>query len=138
VRTLNQNIGQEGVAMVEFAIIVPLLVILVFGIIDFGLIFYNKQVITNASREGARAMTTGELEPNVREIVKNYCGEYLINLGNDDIHAKPSDADINISGPDTDNDITVSVSYKHIYAFASIIGLDHTVINAQTVMKMEE
>ena len=137
-KTLNQNMGQKGVAAVEFCIVLPLLVTLVFGIIDFGLLFYNKQVITNASREGARARTTGELGIDVKDIVINYCDEYLINLGNNDIHAKPSVDDINISAPDTDDDITVSVLYNHHYAFASIIGLDNTVISAQTVMRMEQ
>lgn len=136
-KSLKQNIGHKGVAAVEFAIILPLLVILVFGTIDFGLLLYNEQVITNASREGARARTTGELESDVKNIVRNYCGEYLINLGNDDIHAKPSEDDINISAPDGQNDISVSVSYNYHYIFAPIIGLDNTVISAQTVMRME-
>lgn len=46
---------QQGATVVEFAIILPLLITLIFGIIEFGLFLYNKQVITNASREGARA-----------------------------------------------------------------------------------
>lgn len=134
-KTLNQKIGQKGGAAVEFVIVLPLLVILVFGIIDVGLLLYNKQVITNASREGARAKTTGELD--VKNVVLNYCGEYLINLGNDDIHAKPSEDDINISAADADSDIAVSVLYNHNYAFAPIIGLDNTIISARTVMRME-
>ena len=46
---------QTGASAVEFAIILPLLVVFVFGIIEFGLIFYNKAMLTNASREAARA-----------------------------------------------------------------------------------
>jgi Flp pilus assembly protein TadG len=46
---------ENGAAAVEFAILLPLLAGLVFGIIEFGLLLYNQQVITNASREGARA-----------------------------------------------------------------------------------
>ncbi|MGD8892889.1 MAG: pilus assembly protein, partial [Desulfobacterales bacterium] len=46
---------QNGATVVEFAIILPLLIVFLFGIIEFGLLLYNKQVITNASREGARA-----------------------------------------------------------------------------------
>ena len=46
--------NQKGAALLEFAIILPFLLVLVFGMIEFGLIAYNKQVITNASREGAR------------------------------------------------------------------------------------
>jgi Flp pilus assembly protein TadG len=44
---------QNGGAAVEFAIILPLLIALLFGIVEFGLLLYNKQIITNASREGA-------------------------------------------------------------------------------------
>jgi hypothetical protein len=50
--TLN---NPRGAAAVEFAIILPLLVMFVFGIIEFGIVFYNKAMITNASREAARA-----------------------------------------------------------------------------------
>ena len=46
--------NQKGAAILEFAIVLPFLLVLVFGMIEFGLIAYNKQVITNASREGAR------------------------------------------------------------------------------------
>jgi Flp pilus assembly protein TadG len=47
--------SDRGTSLVEFAIVLPLLFLLVFGLIEFGLLFYNKAVITNASREGARA-----------------------------------------------------------------------------------
>jgi len=45
---------QSGQALVELALVLPLLLILAFGIVEFGLLMYNKAVITNASREGAR------------------------------------------------------------------------------------
>ena len=47
--------SQSGVAAVEFALILPVLLLIVFGIINFGLYLYDKAVVTNASREGARA-----------------------------------------------------------------------------------
>jgi Flp pilus assembly protein TadG len=50
---------QNGGAAVEFAIILPLLIALLFGIVEFGLLLYNKQIITNASREGARDSCSG-------------------------------------------------------------------------------
>ena len=49
---------QRGAAVVEFAIVLPLLVLMVIGICEFGLLWYNSQVIINASREGARAAIT--------------------------------------------------------------------------------
>jgi Flp pilus assembly pilin Flp len=45
---------QRGASAVEFALLLPLLVLFVFGIIEFGAWFYDQAVITNASRVGAR------------------------------------------------------------------------------------
>jgi Flp pilus assembly pilin Flp len=50
-RLIRRN---SGVAAVEMAIVLSLLVLLVMGMVDLGHAFYLKQVITNASREGAR------------------------------------------------------------------------------------
>lgn len=46
--------NESGQAMVELAIALPILLLLVFGIMDFGWLFYNKMGVENASREGAR------------------------------------------------------------------------------------
>ena len=45
----------DGQAFVEFAIVLPLLVMLVLGICQFGLAFHNYLSITDAARVGARA-----------------------------------------------------------------------------------
>ena len=44
----------RGVSAVEFAIVLPVLLIIIFGIINLGVLMYNHAVITNAAREGAR------------------------------------------------------------------------------------
>jgi hypothetical protein len=44
----------SGVAALEFAIVLPVLILLIAGMMDLGHAFYLKQIITNASREGAR------------------------------------------------------------------------------------
>jgi Flp pilus assembly protein TadG len=45
---------QRGAVMVEFAIILPLLLFMFVGIVDFGLIIREHQILQNAAREGAR------------------------------------------------------------------------------------
>ena len=78
-------VDQRGASAVEFAIVLPLLVLFVFGIIEFGIIFYDKAMITNASREGARKgivfrdprVTVGEIQ----SVVNNYCSGKLITFG---------------------------------------------------------
>jgi Flp pilus assembly protein TadG len=51
--------GDRGAAAVEFALIVPILLILVFGIVDFGLAMFSQNMVGNAAREGARTASLG-------------------------------------------------------------------------------
>lgn len=50
----NRVIFQKGVAAIEFAILLPVLLAILLGIINYGLLMFNQAVITNAAREGAR------------------------------------------------------------------------------------
>jgi Flp pilus assembly pilin Flp len=50
---------QEGAAAVEFALLLPLLVLLLFGMIEFGLAFNTRIQATNAAREAARQAVVG-------------------------------------------------------------------------------
>jgi Flp pilus assembly pilin Flp len=50
---------QEGAAAVEFALLLPLLVLLLFGMIEFGLAFNSRIQATNAAREAARRAVVG-------------------------------------------------------------------------------
>lgn len=47
--------AQQGVAAVEFALVLPVLLALVLGVVDLGLAVYTQSVLSHASREGARA-----------------------------------------------------------------------------------
>jgi len=51
---------EEGVAAVEMALVMPLLLLLVFGIIEFGFIFNRYITLTHAAREGVRLLAIGE------------------------------------------------------------------------------
>ena len=46
--------AEKGQALVEFALVLPLLLALLCGIIDFGWLYYNQITLNNAAREGAR------------------------------------------------------------------------------------
>ena len=50
---LSRLQGMEAAALIEFAVALPLLVVLVMGIFDFGGAFNLKQELNNAVREGA-------------------------------------------------------------------------------------
>ena len=51
-KRLRRN--EKGQALVEFALVMPILLLLLCGIIDFGWIYYNQITLNNAAREGAR------------------------------------------------------------------------------------
>jgi Flp pilus assembly protein TadG len=53
--TIRTRIRSErGAELIEFALTLPLLLLLVLGIIEFGFLFQEYEVVTNAAREGAR------------------------------------------------------------------------------------
>lgn len=54
--------NQKGQSIVEFALVVPLLLIFVMGIIEFGFMFNAYLTISNASREAARLGALGETD----------------------------------------------------------------------------
>jgi Flp pilus assembly protein TadG len=53
--TLTRRLHQRGTAAVEFAMIFPLLFMILYGIVTFSLIFVAQQNLTLAAEEGARA-----------------------------------------------------------------------------------
>ena len=137
----RKHSNQKGSAAVEFALVLPILLVLVFGIVEFSLALYDKAVITNASREGARAgivfgdppLTDGEIS----SIVSSYCQNRLITFGT------PTQVTTIIvregSGASGD-DLTVQVQYQ--YQFLAIprfvTGITGGIqLGAQTIMRME-
>ena len=59
--------NSRGQSLTEFALILPLLLVLVGGIVDFGLVFFIGQVIQNAAHEGARIGATTSTPGPVQE-----------------------------------------------------------------------
>ncbi len=138
---------QKGAAAIEFAFILPVLVMLLFGIIEFGIILYDKAMITNASREGARAgilfepdvTTYEEFKQNIDDAVNKYCSGHLITFGEDstthDITTIP-----NNTKPGQGEDLTVTVTYTYNFLvlpnFVTAL-VENINLSAQTIMRME-
>jgi Flp pilus assembly protein TadG len=58
------DVGRDctGVAFVEFALVLPVLLLVVFGITQFGLIFYHYSLVTNATAAGMRQLSISRLD----------------------------------------------------------------------------
>jgi Flp pilus assembly protein TadG len=77
--------AQQGAAAVEFALILPILLLVFFGMVELSLALYDKAILTNASREGARAgivLSSPKMtDAQIRAVVLNYTNGSLISLG---------------------------------------------------------
>ena len=63
--------NNKGQAVIELAITLPILILILCAIIDFGWIFTNKMFITYSSREGARYGTVNAMETNATDLITN-------------------------------------------------------------------
>jgi hypothetical protein len=70
IRRQGKKLHRRAAAAVEMAVVTPILVTMLFGIIEFGYAFTVKQSIATAAREGARlASMPGSTEQEVRDRV---------------------------------------------------------------------
>jgi Flp pilus assembly protein TadG len=133
--------NQDGAALVEFAIVLPVLLVLIFGMIEFSVMLYDKAMITNASREGARRGIVYSY-PNpvptaeITQTVNDYLQGHMISFGS------TSTPNVTVSGEcgGTGDPLTVTVTYT--YNFLILPNFIQTLsgsmtLDAQTTMRCE-
>jgi Flp pilus assembly protein TadG len=70
-RTRTERRGQQGAVMVEAALILPVIVLLILGILEFGLLFTSYSTTTAASRSGARLAATAYSQAGTSTTAQN-------------------------------------------------------------------
>jgi len=74
----SSRAARGGASVVEFALVLPLFLVLVFGIIEFGRAMQVSQLVTNVAREGARrAVLPGSTNTGVEKFIKDFLKETL-------------------------------------------------------------
>ena len=123
---------ENGQAVVEAALVIPLIIIMICGMIDFGWIFYNQLLINNCSREGARYA-----------IVNSGSADLLSDV-TDQVHsvyARNDDDDITVTVQvinGTDMKVTVTSVVKILTPIAGIFTEDQQIVLSSTsVMRIE-
>ena len=74
---------EEGVAAVEFALILPVLALLLFGVLEFGRVWSQYQVYQGAAREGARCaavQATGFSDCDIQTSIKDAADPYKLSV----------------------------------------------------------
>jgi len=128
--------------LVEFAILLPVFIVLVMGIVEFGLILFNQHVITNASREGARygivVRNPRRTAEDIDGVVDSYVANHLISFGSEitEVLVTPETTEGSSFGDDLRVDVGFHYDFLVLPNFISDFfgGLD---LQAQTTMKYE-
>jgi Flp pilus assembly protein TadG len=99
--------NEQGQTMTEFALVLPILCVLLFGIIQFGIVFNTYITLTDAARAGARTGAVARWSSNPSGACVNQVKGAAANLD-------PAQLTVTCSSPWTEgSDVTVSASYPY-------------------------
>lgn len=133
-RLIKKN--ERGQAMVEFAIVLPILLLLLCGMLDFGWIYYNKYKVEDASYQGARYafVSLANQEEGSEDIsgvqiaTETYVKKNLL---------KDSDgADITVDIQDTEITVSVKNTIKTLtFVGSTFVGQTYTATSTSVASK---
>ncbi len=116
--SIHKRLSESGQALAEFAICLPLLILILCGILDFGWVYMNEYEINHAAYEAARygsihiddeGMTTAILENNMRVLV------------NENLTHKDASLSISFDWPASDGIATITVTNPvHMLTFVGM------------------
>ena len=132
--------SDRGAALVEFALVVPFLMLIMCATIDFGLAVYTLANLTTAVREGGRFAAARfpylpANDPTVQDRVYNFIAG--MNNGMTPAQIK---ATITSTVPDANGNITVSITgytFKPMTPLASLFGLSTIPMNRTSIFRWE-
>jgi Flp pilus assembly protein TadG len=127
---------RQGVAAVEFALVAPLFFLLVFGMIEFGRAIMVQQILTNASREGARLAVLDSTTPTASTVTSKV-NTYLQNAGISGaaVTIDPTEPTSAANGDPVT--VTVQVSYNNVSWLPTPWFLGSKTLTAKTIMRRE-
>jgi Flp pilus assembly protein TadG len=74
----SHHIGRRGAAAVEMALVLPLFLLVVFGIVEFGRAFMVEHLLANAARVGARkAIVNGSTNSEIEQTIMGFCSQSM-------------------------------------------------------------
>jgi Flp pilus assembly protein TadG len=113
--------ADNGAELIEFALTLPLLLLVVLGIIEFGFMFHEYEVVTNAAREGARiavlpAYSAADAQARAVQYLQ---ASGLVAAQITPLPAVTGPTAVPIGGGKCVSTMTVNVSYSHPVPFIS-------------------
>lgn len=126
--------SRRGAAVVEFAVVAPVFITLVFGMIEYGRMVMVQQVLTNATREGARrAVLDGATTNEVKTAVEDYLESSTITGATVTVSPNPPSS-AESGDPVT---VTVTIGFNQVSWLPSPFFLGGKTMTAKSVMRRE-
>jgi Flp pilus assembly protein TadG len=115
--------SERGAAAVEFALVLPILIVLALGVVEFSWAFQTQTTLAAAAREGARVLALQGTEAEVELAVQAATTSLDPALTTGDIDVSPASCDGSPAGTDATVTITYSMPYLTGF-FGESITLD--------------
>jgi Flp pilus assembly protein TadG len=135
------RVKQKGASAVELALVLPLFLLLIDGVIEFSLVMYDKAIILNAARVASRSgtlLTQPKLSINeIIAIAKDYSRIYLVSFSdNDAVHVIVNQS--TDGAYQTPLTVTVTYTYTSLLAGSFLGSVNKPLIFSSTVKRMNE
>ena len=139
--------SERGAALVEFALVVPLLMMMMCAAIDFGLAVYTLNNLTAAVREGGRYAAVIDKPTwlanggaNAQALVRDRVYKYIVGMNNG-LDSTQTKALISVTNPDPASGIiTVRITaypYKPVTPLANLMRLQTINMNRTAIFRWE-
>ncbi|HYT51047.1 MAG TPA: TadE/TadG family type IV pilus assembly protein [Gaiellaceae bacterium] len=108
--------SQQGQTMTEFALVLPVLALILFAVIQFGIVFNNYITLTDATRAGARKAAVSRQDPNRNSAVMSAVRSSASDLTSSKLSVSPPSSTWNPG-----DDVTVTASYPYSISLLGIV-----------------
>jgi len=135
---------QRGAAALEFALVFPVLLLLLVGIVDFGMLMSTQSVVANAAREGARTAALSNNAMAAQNAVTTAIAGLpgatnagtTVTVGCTTAAGDP--CSLSDTTPDTGGTVTVTLNYVHTWLSPVLLGLAPTItLHGTSFMRIE-
>jgi Flp pilus assembly protein TadG len=108
--------NQQGQTMTEFALVLPVLALILFAVIQFGIVFNNYITLTDATRAGARKAAVSRQDPNRNSAVVTAVRSSASDLTSSKLSVSPPS-----STWQSGDDVTVTASYPYSISLLGVV-----------------
>lgn len=133
-----KKLNDRGAVGVEFALLLPVVLLILFGIIEFGMMMYGREVVTNAAREGARAGIVQGPPKRTSGEITTIANNYLTGTGINQADVIFTPTGVGLSSPSM---LTVTAQYSYNFLIPyipTVVGIPTPlIITTQVVMRHE-